>query len=249
MIVEDSVYAIQKGYLDDICTDKRLDISQDIYSDFKTAAEHNEALCVLQAYSRSKNFTKKINGDMAKNTYHELTLYCTPLNCNVLARTQDGIQAFITILFHPRFNDYLCKGNITVYRGIAIDNESVLEGYEEGAIIITATFLSTSKDRKVAAWFRDSGLDPAENDQLSLLCTYNICNHRRTALEMETISKYPEEKEVLIYPYVPFRIRSYVKKRTKQTGKQQIEVELEEIGDDENNNSKRQSMWTVSTNV
>ncbi|UJR19415.1 hypothetical protein I4U23_022545 [Adineta vaga] len=82
---------------------------------------------------------------MAKNTYHELILYCTPLNCNVLACTQDGIQAFITILFHLEVNEYKCDRDITVHRDVVLDDECVLEGSKEGAIIITTIFLSTSK--------------------------------------------------------------------------------------------------------
>ncbi|CAF2172864.1 unnamed protein product [Rotaria magnacalcarata] len=231
-IVSDSVNAIQRGYLDHISAAKRRDIGKDIDEYFKIAGESNDPTFVLRAYSKSKEFTKKMNGDMAKNTYHELTLYCTPLNCNVLARTQDGIQAFITILFHHRLDEQRCVNNITVYRGFAIDSECVLKGYETGAIIITTTFLSTSNDLEVAALFRNSGEDSTKPNQIFLLCTYKIHNYRRTALNMAGISQYPEENEVLIYPYVPFRIISYVKKRIEETGKQQVDVELEEIGDD-----------------
>ena len=186
---------------------------------------------------------------MAKNTYHELTLYCTPLNCNVLAHTQDGIQAFTTIMFHPKLNEYLCNRDVTVYRGFVIDSESLLEGYEEGATIITTTFLSTSTNLNVAKLFRDSGFDPIKINQISLLCTYHLHNYRRTALDMEKISQFRHEKEILIYPYVPFRILSFTKKIIKQTGEQQIEIDLEEIGDDENDNSQRQLVWTVLTDI
>jgi hypothetical protein len=242
VIVKDSVYAIQKGYLDDIGIDKRRNIWKEIGDDFGTAAETNEPKFVLQAYSRSKLFSKQINGDMAKNTYHELTLYCTPLNCNVLARTQDAIEAFITILFHPNLKKYLSNGDVTVYRGSVIDSESVLEGYQKDATIITTTFLSTSKDLDVAEMFRDSGSDPTKASQISLLCKYNLHNYQRTALDMKTISQFPVEEEVLIYPYVPFRILSFTKKIIEQTGRQQIEVDLEEIGDDTNDNSEIQSI-------
>ncbi|CAF3353463.1 unnamed protein product [Rotaria socialis] len=239
LIVRDSVDAIKRGYLDHLSPAKHRDIGKVIDENFKNASESNDPTFVLRAYSQSSEFTKQINGDMAKNTYHELTLYCTPLNCNVLARTQDGIQAFITILFHPRLDEQLCINNMTVYRGFAIDSDSVLKGYETGAIIITATFLSTSKDLEVAAIFRDSGEDSTKPNQIFLLCTYKIHHYRRTALNMAGISQYPEENEVLIYPYVPFRILSYIKKTHEPTGKQQVDVELEEIGDDCDINSNR----------
>jgi hypothetical protein len=242
MIVRDSAYAIQRGYLDNICPAKRHDISKEIDSDFEAAGEHNDPTFVLRAYSQSKEFTKQINSDMAKNTYHELTLYCTPLNCNVLARTQDGIQAFITILFHPRLNEQLPTGNLTVYRGFAIDSENVLKGYEADATIITTTFLSTSKELTVAKFFMEADSDSTKLNQILLLCTYKLHNYRRTAVDMAGISQFAEEEEVLIYPYVPFRILCYVKKTNEQTGRQQIEVELEEIGNDQNDDSKKQSI-------
>jgi hypothetical protein len=230
MIVRDSVYAIQRGYLDNIRSAKRQEILKEIGSDFKAASEQNNPTLVLHAYSRSKEFTTQMNSGMAENTYHELNFYCTPLNCNVLARTQDGIQVFIAILFHPRLNEQLRTGDQTVYRGTAVDSENVLKGYELGAEIITTTFLSTSKERTVAEFFMDAATEPAKPNQILLLCTYKLHNYRHTAVDMLGISQFPDEEEVLIYPYVSFRIFSYVKKTNEQTGKQQIEVELNQIG-------------------
>jgi hypothetical protein len=250
-IVKDSVYAIQKGYLDDIDMTKDLNTWNGIIDDFKTAEKHNDPMLVLRAYSRSQLFSKLINGDMAKNTHHEFTLYCTPLNCNVLARTHDGIKAFITIMFHPELRAYLCDGDVTVYRGSVIDSESLLKGYEKNAIIISTTFLSTSENLTVAKKYDGSDSGVTETRQISLLCKYKIhnYNYRRTALKMKIFSQFPDEEEVLIYPYVPFRILSFTKKIIKQTEKLQIEVDLEEIGDNECNNSDTQSVWTVSTDV
>ncbi|CAF4001238.1 unnamed protein product [Adineta steineri] len=239
--VNDLVYAIRKGYLDDINMLADPTVWEGIIEDLKTASAEDEPMYILRAYTRSQTFSKQINSDMAKDTYHELKLYCTPLNCNVLARTQDGIQAFVAILFHPKLDKYLSKGNFNVYRGSIIDNASVLEGYENGSIIITTTFLSTSKDLAVAEVFADP--DSKQTNQISLLCEYNIHNYRRTALEMKPISNKPYEEEVLIYPYVPFQIRSFNRKIMEQTGNERIEVVLEEIDDDKmNDNSEDISM-------
>ncbi|UJR18369.1 hypothetical protein I4U23_005272 [Adineta vaga] len=236
--VKDLVYAILKGYLNDINMLPDANIWQDIITDLKTAGAENEPVYILRAYTRSQTFSKQINNDMAKNTYHALKLYCTSLNCNVLARTQDGIQAFVAILFHPKLDKYLSKGNFIVYRGSIIDSASVLEGYENGSIIITTTFLSTSKDLAVAEIFADP--DSKQTNQISLLCEYNIHNYRRTALEIKTVSDNPDEEEVLIYPYVPFQIRSFNRKIMEVTGNERIEVVLEEIDDDKkNDNSER----------
>jgi len=222
-------------------------IWENIVKDLKIAGAQNEPMYILRAYSRSQIFSKRINSDMAKNTYHELKLYCTSLNCNVLARTQDGIQAFIAILFHPKLDIYLCKEDLTIYRGSVIGSDNVLEGYENGSIIITTTFLSTSKNQAVAEIF--AAPNSKKTNQISLLCKYYIHNYRRTALDMKPISENPDEEEVLIYPYVPFRILSFNRKIIELTGNERIDVVLEEIDDQENDNSKRQLAWIVATNV
>ncbi|CAF3673858.1 unnamed protein product, partial [Rotaria sp. Silwood1] len=102
--VKDLIYALRKGYLNDINMRADPNIWEDIVKDLNIAGANNEPMYILRAYSRSQTFSKQINNDMAKNTYHELKLYCTSLNCNVLARTQDGIQAFIAVLFHPKLD-------------------------------------------------------------------------------------------------------------------------------------------------
>ncbi|CAF1148860.1 unnamed protein product [Rotaria sordida] len=93
--VKDLVYAILKGYLNDVNMPADRNIWEDIIQDLKTAGAENEPTYILRAYSRSQTFSKRINNDMAKNTYHELKLYCTSLNCNVLARTQDASRTSV----------------------------------------------------------------------------------------------------------------------------------------------------------
>ncbi|CAF1358537.1 unnamed protein product [Didymodactylos carnosus] len=243
---------MKKGYLDDI------DMSEDkptfdkpstseawknILADFSMAAKNDEPKHVVQAYTRSQPLSRKINNDMARNTYHELTLYCTPLNCNVLARTQDGIDAFVSLLFHPKLDQYVCKDKLEVYRGSVIKSEGVLKSYEKSSIIISTTFLSTSRNPTIAEIYND----PGNTNKISCLCTYKkIFNYRRTALNIQQFSQHPEEKEVLILPYVPFKITSFDPMVLADSGKQRIEVKLEEIGDD---NLDMQSAQTVSTLV
>ena len=154
--MKDLADAILTGYLEDIDMSKDLRAQAGIVQAFKTASSDDEPKHILTAYSRSATFTKRINNDMAKNTYHQLTLYCTPLNCRILARTQDGIQAFIALLFHRSLDQYLCEGDVTLYRGFLLDNEIVLEGYENGSTIISTTFLSTSETQLVAEIFSGS---------------------------------------------------------------------------------------------
>ncbi|CAF0969912.1 unnamed protein product [Adineta ricciae] len=230
-IIKDSVDAFLKGYLNEF-------VDETVGDDLRIASENNEPASVLRAYSRSQSFTKKIHSDMAKNTYHQFTLYCTPLNCNILARTHDSIQAFITILFHPKLDCYLCKKDIIVYRGAVVDDERVLEGYEKNSIIISTTFLSTSTDPHVAGMFGGCDTDASISNNILLLCTYKLHNNGRTSLRMESESNFEDEKEILIFPYIPFQIISIKRTQIGPSNRQKVEVEFEEISVDKIDHQK-----------
>ncbi|CAF0850001.1 unnamed protein product [Adineta steineri] len=229
--IQDLIYALKKGYLDYIEKSTDLTTWKEILENFEFASEYNDLGYVLYAYTSSANFTGMINKNMAKNTYHEFTLYCTSLNCIALSQTQDSIQIFLAMMFHPSLDKYICEGHFTVYRGSVINDQKLLDGYKNDSIIITTTFLSTSTDSDVANKYIDN--NSVETNQISLLCTYHIHNERRTSLYLAGLSKYSEEKEVLIYPYVPFRIISI----QRYTEEKRIIVILEEIDDIENNNT------------
>jgi hypothetical protein len=171
---------------------------------FKEAREQDNPLAIVKAYTVSKDFSHRLNKHSAVNTYHALKLYCTLLNCPVLAQTQEYTEAFTRILFHPKLEQYLYRKG-TVYRGIGLKDKKLVDNYNEEATIITTTFLSTSTDPEVADFF--GGTD-SEN-AISVSCIYNINNtNRHTALNLRNLSAFPNEEEILILRYVPFTIRS-----------------------------------------
>ncbi|CAF0994758.1 unnamed protein product [Rotaria sp. Silwood1] len=173
---------------------------------FQQARQQNNLLAIIKAYTCSSEFTGRLNKHSAANTHHLLKLYCTLLNCPVLAYTQEYTEAFTSILFHPSLDQYLVR-NETVYRGIFLQDEKPIANYREGVIIITTTFLSTSRNRDVAELF--GGTSPGG---ISIFSTYNINNIRRhTALDIGRISHFPGENEVLILRYAPFKITSLIR--------------------------------------
>ncbi|CAF1437973.1 unnamed protein product [Adineta ricciae] len=229
--VKDSIYAFKKGYLDYIDKSRDINTWQEISNALKSASENEDSKFVVYAYTLSQTFGKIIKKDMARNTFHEFTLYCTPLNCTVLACTQDGIQAFLASMFHSSLKDFVCEGHFTVYRGAVIDDLKLLEGYENGSVIITTTFLSTSTEQNVSNTFKDRNSN--NPNEISVSCTYLLHNRRHTALNISSLSAFPMEGEILLYPYVPFRIISF----EKHLEQKQINVVLEEIDDVENCNA------------
>jgi hypothetical protein len=110
-----------------------------------------------------------------------------------------------------------------VYRGAVLEDEKFIANYNEGATIITTTFLSTSINRNVAEIFGD--VPPGNMNKISVFYTYNVNNtHRHTALDLRNISDRPHEEEILILRYVPFTIRSVERKNDGR----RIEICLDE---------------------
>jgi hypothetical protein len=170
---------------------------------FKQAHEQDNPLAIVRAYTCSQDLSRRLNKHSAVNTYHALKFYCTLLNCPILAQTQEYTEAFTKILFHPKLEQYLVRKG-TVYRGIILEDRKLVDNYNEGATIITTTFLSTSMDPEVANLFSDTGAENA----ISVFCIYNINNTNRcTALDLKNLSVYRNEKEILILRYVPFTIK------------------------------------------
>ena len=175
---------------------------------FNRTFEENNPQPIIGGYTLSQKFSENLHKHSAANTFHSLKLYCTLLNCPILARTQQYTEAFTSILFHPTLDRFLVQ-NKTVYRGSIVKNDISIAEYNEGDIIITTTFLSTSMNSRVAEIFASG---PRE-DEISVFSTYNIHGTcRRTALDIEPLSSRPHEEEILILRYVPFIITSIIRR-------------------------------------
>ncbi|CAF4246062.1 unnamed protein product, partial [Adineta steineri] len=120
---------------------------------------------------------------------------------------------------HPKLETLSYTG--VVFRGMMITNDD-LKQYKIGTRILTKTFSSTSKQLNMALTFLDYNIDA--NDRLSVICRYEIRN-QRTALNIEDISLFKEEREVLILPYSAFKI---INIKFDKDNSPQITVELKE---------------------
>jgi hypothetical protein len=191
---------IEEGFLKFMPADDKWN---KIRKDLNDARKENNPKLVIRAYTVDQRFTERLNKHCAVNTYHALRLYCTLLNCPILAQTQEYTEAFTKILFHPKLHEHLVRKR-TVYRGIVLEDKKLIDNYKEGARIITTTFLSTSTSREVANSF-----STATGNGTTAHCTYEIDNTtRHTALDITNLSAYPHEEEILILRYVPFTIKS-----------------------------------------
>jgi hypothetical protein len=180
---------------------------------FGKARKENDPKTVIIAYTLLQRFNTHLHKHSAASTYHSLKLYCTVLNCPILAETHQYTEAFTNILFHPKLKDLLVNTNMTVYCGVTVKDDTLVDDYREGAIIITTTFLSTSESREVAEFYAPN--------EISIIFTYHIHGTcRRTALRIKELSQFPYEEEVLILRYVPFKVTSI----TRMEEERQIEI-------------------------
>ncbi|CAF4193863.1 unnamed protein product [Rotaria sordida] len=137
-----------------------------------------------------------------------------------------GQYIFASIIInHSRFRPYHYAG--ITFRGMKITQKD-LEEYNTGNIVLTRSFLSTSKDRSIAELFvdcTDHKIHPP------VICKYKVINPK-SSLSIEKISRIEDEKEVLILPFTVFQVKQQHYVELKKDG--QIhnikEIELEECG-------------------
>ena len=111
---------------------------------------------------------------------------------------------------------------IVTYRGMYV-SETDLSKYKTGEKIMNRSFLSTSKDRRVAENFLNNRVIV---DKLAVLCIYMI-KDKRAALDIHSISQFPDEQEVLIVPWMAF-----VVKRKEHNNLMEIDLEQCSIEND-----------------
>ncbi|CAF3461365.1 unnamed protein product [Rotaria sp. Silwood1] len=160
---------------------------------FQQAIEKGDAEYIVKAYTAETGFYSRLNRDLAGG-----------------AETGKHERQFIVgiITCHPAFDKYTYIGK--AYRGLRMTQED-LDEYSVGSCLMTKSFLSTTKDHRIAESFaRNTQVRiNREGDVLKFptFCTYIIKN-KRTALAIENISEYEDEKEVLIMPYAVFTIKA-----------------------------------------
>lgn len=179
---------IKEYYIDkDLRHVERIDKIEKLFSE---AIRTKDPVYLIRAYTAETGFYSTLNVQLAKLRMEDLT------NENNLGRAY-----YIGIIaFHPNFEMFSYTG--LVYRGMVITRED-LQQYKTGTRILTKTFSSTSKEVHVALRFLKRNHDIG--DRLTTICTYQIRNER-SALDIEHISLFPNEKEVLILPYSAFKI-------------------------------------------
>ena len=107
---------------------------------------------------------------------------------------------------HPALNPYRWCGR--VFRGFVIDKEEFDKSYRMNYLISNKAFQSTSKLESVARHFAYQR-KVLKIGEIRVMIIYNILDNR-SALDIENISRYPSEKEVLMMPGCLFKVSHLV---------------------------------------
>ncbi|CAM4960244.1 unnamed protein product, partial [Rotaria socialis] len=198
---------IRKNYLEKDLQD--VDGINTIKEYFDKAINEKDPAYLLTAYTAETGFYTTLNVDLAKLHLENLTS-----KENLSRAYYIGI-----IARHPKFETLSFTGE--VFRGMMITASDVTK-YKVGTRILTKTFSSTSKQKHVASTFHEKKTD--KDDRLSTICIYQIRNNR-TAFDIQRLSLFAYEEEVLILPYSAFKIIDVIQNKEHSP---QVEIKLRE---------------------
>jgi hypothetical protein len=168
---------------------------------FKEAERTQDCFLMATAYSADTGFYGMLNKVIASG----------PSNIGMNPSGAPRVNLFIGLFLGPKIWEKY-RYFATAFRGMKLSRNDFERYYKVGQSFLLKPFTSTSRSREIAQFFAPppSVLDP---DTLSVLCIYTIPEKDLTytgniALDISTLSEFPDEEEVLILPYTSFKIRN-----------------------------------------
>jgi hypothetical protein len=197
-----------------------------IKAHMQRAIANNSPLPLVTAYTESTRFFSTINRDLAKlgsDFRFESSLALRRFGYQDDEAPQGmGQHIFAAILIHhPHLQPYHHAGR--TFRGMNITSDD-LNFYVLDMIVMTRSLLSTSKERQIAELYLNH-IDRESN--LPVICIYKVINPQ-SSLNIRQLSKFEYEEEVLIFPFIIFRVTA-IRKDLADTHESICEIELEEI--------------------
>lgn len=190
-------------HIDKICKQLRPMINLDVIRRFlRQSLEGRDCIYLIQAYTAETDFYKRVN--------HYL-----------LSRNEDNplLEFVQTIYFNRELHEtYSYRG--CCYRSICLNTLDDLGVFKKGSKISNRTFLSTTQERTIAEeYIRNCNT----SDQHVVMMIFQI-RHSYTALDVQHISEFPHEKEILIMFDSVFEITDIIQKDNNNS-----EIHLAEI--------------------
>jgi hypothetical protein len=174
---------------------------------FRRAINEKDCTRLIQAYTAETDFYNRVNNYLILKNEQIMTNGSAPKNI---------ISEFIDTIYlnHQLHEKYEFQG--TCYRSFKIKSHNELDIYKVGTKLINRTFISTTKDRQFAEHYVH---DSENGNQNTVIISFEI-RQSKTALDIEYLSEYPDEKEVLIMNNNIFKV-------IRVTTKTNLDVEIE----------------------
>ncbi|CAF0973834.1 unnamed protein product [Rotaria sp. Silwood1] len=166
---------------------------------FRRAVQEKDLTRLIQAYTAETDFYNHVN------------------NYLLSRQPENSLSQFVQIIY---FNDQLHKKfsyEGTCYRSIIIDSEDQLSLFKKGAKVFNRTFISATRDRQIAEEYI---LDRSCENKYIVMMIFKI-RHCYTAINIEDISEFSHEEEILIMCDKIFKVEKITKRNNFY-----IEVEL-----------------------
>ena len=192
---------------------------------FEKAIRDKDPTWIIKAYTAETDFFNVLNAETAGGA----------------SKFQAERRFIIALLmFHPILNSYSFSG--MAYRVMQITQHDLTK-YQVGKLSMTKSFLSSSIQEEIAAWFLTRQQASQDNSvprtrhrpdgskiKIWVMCIYHI-KHPRTALHIENISQYTTEGEILIMPFTVFKVKQIKKVVTSYVpdGEVITQIHFEEI--------------------
>ena len=162
------------------------------------------------------------------------------INKNLRESKKDNYLTYIKILYEGiKTKSFSLGSNNILYRGARLLNQEIeiikdyLNNKKEnlpGAIVFSKTFLSFTKDIKIAEKFLKNQENNNELNKVLFILEkdnnigYNLATHA----DIEKLSFYPNEKEVLFFPFSSFEIKDI--KEINNSNEKIYEIKLLYLG-------------------
>ena len=157
------------------------------------------------------------------------TAFYTDINKDLRENNKENYLIYIKVLYEGlKLKSFKLSEDEVLYRGGKLSNNEIekikkdlkdlanKKEKEPGIIVFSKTFLSFSKEESIAKEFlgdREKGLNKVifilENTEK---IDYNLSTHA----DIEKISFFPREKEVLFFPFSAFKIKEMNEKKVKE---------------------------------
>ena len=208
-----------KCLIDNVSNDKMEEYTNSLYN---TYSRDNNEIKILLDSIKSTNIPIEILSKYYARLYTIQSKFYADINKELGSNKREKYLPFIKTLYEGvklKSLKLASDKNILLYRGSKIENKEVSDIKKflsnkkskdlPGAIAFSKSFLSFSKERAIAESFLN---DENKNKNLSKVLYIlekddNIGYNLSTHADIETISYFPNEKEVLFFPFSSFEIK------------------------------------------